>query len=97
LRVDESLTVPQASPLFPGFADMPPVFATAFMVGFTEWICIEAVRPYLDGYEHTVGIATNMTHVAATPPGMNAPAGVEVIDVAPRVVKIEVTYLDDDA
>ena len=26
---------------------MPPVFATAFLVGFVEWTCIEALRPYL--------------------------------------------------
>lgn len=47
LRVTSDLTVPQLSPAFTGFADMPPVFATAYMVGFVEWTCAEAVKPYL--------------------------------------------------
>ncbi len=32
LRVDERLTVPALSNAFTGFTDMPPVFATAFMM-----------------------------------------------------------------
>jgi hypothetical protein len=47
MTVDESLTAPTASKAFAGFADTPPVFATAFLVGFTEWTCIEALKPYL--------------------------------------------------
>ena len=36
------MTVPAMSRVFTGFANMPSVFATAFMVGFIEWTCIEA-------------------------------------------------------
>ena len=41
LTVDDRLTVPAVSAAFTGFADMPPVFATAYMVGFVEWACID--------------------------------------------------------
>ena len=41
MLVDERLTVPALSSAFTGFTDMPPVLATAFMVGFIEWACIE--------------------------------------------------------
>jgi hypothetical protein len=44
LPVDQSMTAPAVSPAFGGFADTPPVLATAFMVGFIEWACIEALK-----------------------------------------------------
>ena len=34
--VDDALTVPGVSDAFEGFADMPRVFATAYLVGFAE-------------------------------------------------------------
>lgn len=36
LTVTEALTVPGLASAFGAFADMPPVFATACMVGFIE-------------------------------------------------------------
>jgi fluoroacetyl-CoA thioesterase len=47
LTVTDRLVVPAVSDAFKEFADMPPVFATAFLVGFVEWTCIEALRPFL--------------------------------------------------
>ncbi|MGA2636178.1 thioesterase family protein [Methylocella sp.] len=65
LQIDQSLTVPAVSPAFTGFADMPPVLATAYMVGFIERACIEALRPHLDEGERTVGTHVDVSHVAA--------------------------------
>ena len=81
LRVDEGLTVPQVSDHFAGFRDMPPVFATAYLVGFIENTCIEAVLPWLDEGQGTVGTYVDVSHVAATPAGMNLTAEVELIEV----------------
>ena len=39
LTVTPDLTVPSVSSRFPGFQDMPPVFATALMIGFVEDTC----------------------------------------------------------
>ncbi len=36
ITVTPDLTVPSVSNRFAGFQDMPPVFATAFMVAFVE-------------------------------------------------------------
>jgi fluoroacetyl-CoA thioesterase len=58
ITLGEALTVSAVSVAFTGFADMPPVFATAFMVGLVEWACIEALRPYLAAHQRTAG-----THV----------------------------------
>ena len=95
LQVDRTLTVPAVSEHFTGFADMPPVFATAFMVGFIEWACIEAIRPYLEPGEHSVGTHVNVSHVAATPAGMNVSAFVELIALEGRKLTFRVTCRDE--
>ena len=95
LKVDESLIVPAVSEHFTGFADMPPVFATAFMVGFIEWACIEAIRPHLEPGEHTVGTHVNVSHMAATPVGMNVTAFVELIAAEGRKLVFRVTCRDE--
>ena len=49
---------------------MPEVFATGFLVGLFELVCIKAVNPHLDWpNEQTVGTGIEMSHTAATPPG----------------------------
>jgi fluoroacetyl-CoA thioesterase len=95
IRVDESLTVPSVSARFPGFSDMPPVFATAFMVGFVEWTCIEALRPHLSEGEQTVGTRIDMSHVAATPVGLQVRAEVELMAVEGRKLQFRVRCFDD--
>ena len=94
MRVDSSLTVPSVSKAFTGFADMPPVFATAFMVGFIEWACIEALRPYLEPGQHTVGTHVDVSHVAATPIGMDVIAHVELIEIQGRKLRFRVSCRD---
>jgi len=50
---------------------MPRVFATGFMVGLFEWACIRALIPHIDWpHEQTVGIDVQVSHIAATPPGL---------------------------
>jgi fluoroacetyl-CoA thioesterase len=73
---------------------MPAVFATAFMVGFMEWACMEALRPYLDDGEITLGTMINVTHQAATPPGMNVTAHVTCREVDGKRTVWEVEVRD---
>jgi fluoroacetyl-CoA thioesterase len=94
LRVDQSLTVPAVAKAFP-FEDMPPVFATAFMVGFIEWVCIEALRPFLDDSERTVGTHVDVSHTAATPVGLTVTAEVELVAVEGRKLRFKVACRDD--
>lgn len=95
VRIDESLTVPRVSAAFTGFADMPPVFATAFMVGFIEWVCIEALRPFLDADEQSVGVHIDVSHAAATPVGMTVTASVELIEIDGSRLRFKVRCRDD--
>ncbi len=95
LTVDESLTVPRVSPHLAAFADMPPVFATAMMVGFVEATCIELMAPHLDDGEHSVGIDVNLTHSAATPVGLGVRAEVTLSEVDGRILTFNVKAFDD--
>jgi fluoroacetyl-CoA thioesterase len=79
--VSKEKTVPYVYPESDLFREMPEVFATAFMVGFMEWACMEALRPYLEEGERTLGTMINITHQAATPPGMTVTAHVKCLEV----------------
>lgn len=94
IEVTEALTVPSLS-AFTGFEEMPPVFATAFMVAFIEWTCIEALREHLDAGQQTVGTHVDVSHVAATPTGMTVTALVELIEADGRRLRFAVECRDD--
>lgn len=80
-----SKTVPALYPESEEFLAMPEVFATGYLVGFIEWACIKAINPHLDWpAEQTVGIHINVSHEAATPPGLEVTATVELIEVSGR-------------
>ncbi|MFZ7128609.1 MAG: thioesterase family protein [Desulfobacterales bacterium] len=82
LKVLPSKTVPALFPEAEEFLLMPEVFATGFLVGFLEWTCIKAVNPHIDWpKEQTVGIHLDISHEAATPPGLEVTATVELIAV----------------
>ncbi len=87
--------MPAVSAAFTGFADMPPVFATAFMVGFVEWACIEALRPYLATHQRTVGTHVDMSHTGATPVGMKVAAEVELVAVDGRSLRFRIECRDE--
>jgi fluoroacetyl-CoA thioesterase len=89
-------TVPNADPEWPGFRDMPAVLATAFMIGFMEQTCIQALRPYLSAEEHTLGIAVDMSHEAATLPGSVVKATVELVKTEGRILHFSVSCSDEN-
>ncbi len=94
-RVPESKTVPHLYPEAPEFQVMPRVFATGFMVGFVEWACLLAILPHLDWpTEQTVGTHVNLTHSAATPPGLEVRAKVKLVEVEGRRLRFEVEAND---
>lgn len=96
VRVDDDLTVPAVSSKFPGFAEMPRVFATAFMVGFAEAAAMGALADHLEPHESSVGIDVRFDHTAATPVGMTVTATAEVTAVEGRIVSFRVVLRDDE-
>ena len=75
-------TVPALYPEAAEFLVMPEVLATGFLVGLLEWACVKAIVPHLDWpLEQTVGTHVNVSHSAATPPGMEVTVDVELLAV----------------
>lgn len=93
--VPASKTVPALYPESQEFMAMPEVFATGFLVGFLEWACIKAINPHLDWpKEQTVGTHINVSHEAATPPGLEVTAIVQLIEVDGRKLVFSVEAND---
>ncbi len=94
-KVPASKTVPALYPEAEEFLAMPEVFATGFMVGFLEWACIKAINPHLDWpAEQTVGTHIDVSHEAATPPGLTVTATVELVAVEGRKLTFAVEAHD---
>lgn len=94
-QVPSDKTVPHVFKESDLFIAMPPVFATAFMVGLMEWACMEALRPHMEEGEISLGTKICVTHQAATPVGMQVQ--VEVVCTAVEGAKTtwQVTARDE--
>jgi fluoroacetyl-CoA thioesterase len=83
--VPDSKTVPHLYPESALFQQMPHVLATGYLVGLMEWACIEAVTPHLDWpREQSLGTHVNVSHLAATPPGLTITVSVRLDAVEGR-------------
>ena len=95
ITIDASKSVPALYPESGEFQSMPNVFATGYMVGFIEWTCIQALNPHLDWpEEQTVGTHIDVSHIAATPPGLEVTARVRLVEVDGRRLVFEVEAHD---
>ena len=77
------------------FQAMPPVFATAFMVGLMEWACMEALRPHMEEDEISLGTNISVSHLAATPPGMRVDVEDVLLEVSGPKTKWKITARDE--
>ncbi len=93
--VPENKTVPFLFPEFPEGAAMPKVLATGYMIGLFEFACIKAINPHIDWpREQTVGIHINVSHTAATPPGLTVKVKGELIEVKGRKLSFRLEASD---
>ncbi|MFC6965137.1 thioesterase family protein [Halocatena marina] len=93
--IPESKTVPSLYPESQEFQAMPDVFATGFFIGLVEWACIQAVNPHLDWpQEQTVGTHVDVSHEAATPPGLEAVVHVELTEIDGRRLLFDIEASD---
>jgi fluoroacetyl-CoA thioesterase len=81
-----------ASELDPSLAS---VLSTPTMVAMMEQAAIEAIKPFLDAGESSVGMSIEVSHTAATPPGHRARAEAEVTKVEGRRLELAVRAFDD--
>ena len=90
-----SKTVPALYPESPEFLAMPEVFATGYLVGLLEWSCIRAINSHIEWpVEQTVGTRIEVSHEAATPPGLEITVSVELIKVEGRKLVFSVEAHD---
>lgn len=93
--VPPTKAVPALYPEAPEFQQMPVVFATGFLVGLIEWACVRVVNPHLDWPDElTLGTHVNVSHSAATPPGLSVVARVRLAQVEGRRLVFEVEAHD---
>ncbi|HMA58364.1 MAG TPA: thioesterase family protein [Pseudolabrys sp.] len=93
-QVPENKTVPHTYPESPIIAQMPKVFATGFMIVLMEWTCTQLMAPHLDAGEGSLGIHVDVSHLAATPPGLTVKVDVEVVEVQGRKIVFKVSAHD---
>jgi fluoroacetyl-CoA thioesterase len=74
---------------------LPPVMATCVMSLMMEMAAIDAMKPYMEPGEMSVGIVVNVQHLAATPEGHKVTAYAEVTKVDGRRVEFNVRATDE--
>ena len=75
--------------------ELPPVFATPWMITAMENAALNAVRGYLESGESVVGTLVNVRHLAATPVGKHIVAEAEVTKVDGRRIEFKVSARDE--
>jgi fluoroacetyl-CoA thioesterase len=93
-QVPDNKTVPHLYPEVADFQEMPRVFATGYMVGLMEWVCMQAIAPHLDPGEGSLGVRVDVNHTAATPPGFTVTVDVECTQVVGKRVTFQIKAHD---
>lgn len=93
--VPASKTVPHIYPEAEDFQVMPKVFATGYLVALCEWACIDLLKPHLDWpAEQSVGTHVNLSHTAATPPGLTVTVHATLDRIEGRRLSFSITAND---
>lgn len=73
------------------------VYATPMMIAAIEGTAADSVAPDLAPGQTTVGTQVNVSHVAATPPGMRVRIETELVDIAPngKILTFKVNAYDE--
>jgi fluoroacetyl-CoA thioesterase len=74
---------------------LPPVLATAMMSLAMELAAMDALKPYLDPGEMSVGVVVNVTHTGATPQGWKVRAEAEVTKSEGRRIEYDLRAYDE--
>jgi fluoroacetyl-CoA thioesterase len=93
-QVPETKTVPHLYAEARELRAMPEVFATGFMVGLMEWTCVQLLEPHLDHGEGSLGTHIDISHKAATPPGLTVTVEAECVEVRGPRARFKLTAHD---
>lgn len=88
------LVTPEVAIDFLG-ADEARVLSTPHMIAYMEWSARNAIQPFLNENEDSVGTTVNIRHLAATPVGMAVRFTATVLEVVDRRVVFHVEAHDE--
>ena len=71
------------------------VYATPCMVALMEGAACEAIAPALTEDKTSVGTALNISHLSATPVGMDVWAEAEVTEIEGNAITFQITAYDE--
>jgi predicted thioesterase len=79
------------------FADggMPAILSTPWLIWFLEHAAREAMLPFLEPGESTVGILVDVRHLAATPLGQTVRSSARVVHTEGRVIAFQLEAHDE--
>ena len=76
--------------------ELPHVLSTPSMINLMELTCAEVMNKHADEGKCSVGMAVDIKHVAATPPGKSVTCVAEVAETDGRKVLFNVTCTDEN-
>jgi predicted thioesterase len=79
----------------PAADPFPPVFATSRMIALMEIAAARSLAPLLEEGELSVGVAIDVRHTAATPPGARVSASARYVGPNGKLHRFEVTAEDE--
>ncbi len=71
------------------------VLSTPSLTAFMEEACVKCIEGQLAEGQTTVGVRTDVQHIAATPVGMNVKLSAELYDLDEKRLKFTVNAYDD--
>ena len=74
---------------------MPPVLCTPWLIWFLEHAALEALKPWLEQGESTVGLEIEVRHLAPTPLGHSVTCMARIIQVEDRRITFQVEARDE--
>ena len=76
-------------------SSLAQVMSTPTMIGMMELAAMDAIKPFLEAGEGSVGISMDAQHTAATPPGHRVRAEAEVTKAEGRRLEFTVRAFDE--
>ena len=80
---------------YSGGENLPAVFATPRLISYMERAAHQAIVPYLEEGQTSVGTSVNIRHMGATPVGMQVRFRAELLEVDRRRLRFKVEAWDD--
>ncbi len=95
LTKELTITVqPEDTARYSGGESFPEVFSTPRLIGFMERAAHQAIEPYLEEGQGSVGMSVTIRHLAATPVGMQVRFRAELLEVDRRRLRFKVEAWD---